>query len=46
MSSLIVEAFGVGAAYDLGGGAVVKGGVVKADWNKNTMFDLGVTMSF
>jgi outer membrane protein OmpU len=39
-------AYGVGASYDLGGGAVVKGGIVKADWNKNTMFDLGVTMSF
>lgn len=39
-------AYGIGASYDLGGGAVVKGGIVKADWNKNTMLDLGVTMSF
>ena len=45
-SAIDPAAYGVGASYDLGGGAVVKGGVVKADWNKNTMFDLGVTMSF
>lgn len=39
-------AYGIGASYDLGGGAKVVGGIVKADANKNTMFDLGVKMSF
>lgn len=37
--------YGLGASYDLGGGASVKGGVVKAD-GFDTAFDLGVTMSF
>ncbi|KAF0174610.1 MAG: porin [Rhodobacteraceae bacterium] len=39
-------AYGIGASYDLGGGASVVGGIVKADAIKNTMFDLGVKMSF
>ncbi len=41
-----VEAFGVGAAYDLGGGATVKGGIAKANDGSKAVFDLGVAMSF
>ena len=36
--------FGLGASYDLGGGASVAGGVVDADGN--TLADLGVNFSF
>lgn len=38
------EAFGIGAAYDLGGGAKVVGGLVS--YNDDTLADIGVTMSF
>jgi outer membrane protein OmpU len=38
------NSFGIGAAYDLGGGAKVVGGVV--DNGVDTVADLGVTMSF
>ena len=40
------DTFGLGAAYDLGGGAVLKGGVVDSDYLDDTIADLGVTMSF
>ncbi|NRP45845.1 Porin [Aliiroseovarius sp. xm-v-225] len=39
-----VEAFGVGVAYDLGGGAKIKGGI--AEVADVTVADLGITMSF
>ncbi|MBC2836149.1 porin [Paragemmobacter straminiformis] len=42
-------AVGLGASYDLGGGASVKGGVVNVDnefLGDNTAYDLGVTFSF
>lgn len=40
-------AFGLGAAYDLGGGATVKGGLVSIDSGDNeTIADVGITMSF
>lgn len=39
------EAFGIGAAYDLGGGASVKGGIVAED-GEDTVADIGVVMSF
>ena len=39
--------FGIGAAYDLGGGASIKGGFVDGDsLEKGSSFDLGITMSF
>ena len=41
-----VEAYGIGAAYDLGGGATVKGGYVKNKTAGTDGFDLGVTFSF
>jgi outer membrane protein OmpU len=41
------SAFGVGASYDLGGGASLVGGVAKKDDAANeTIFDVGVSMSF
>lgn len=41
-------AFGLGAAYDLGGGATVKGGLVNVDGggDSETVADVGITMSF
>jgi outer membrane protein OmpU len=50
---LEVDAYGIGASYDLGGGASVRGGVAKvktklgaADSVSDTAFDLGVAFSF
>ena len=40
-----LSAYGLGASYDLGGGASVVGGIAKKE-GLNTMFDLGVSMSF
>ena len=40
------EAFGIGASYDLGGGAAVKGGVVNLGIADETVADIGITMSF
>ena len=40
------EAFGLGASYDLGGGAAVKGGVVNLGVYDDTIADIGITMSF
>lgn len=41
-----VDSFGLGAAYDMGGGAVFKAGVVDSDALDDTVADLGITMSF
>lgn len=41
-----VDSFGLGAAYDMGGGAVFKAGVVDSDALEDTVADLGITMSF
>lgn len=38
------EVFGIGASYDLGGGAAVKGGIITD--GDDQAFDIGVTMSF
>ncbi|MDE0695787.1 MAG: porin [Boseongicola sp.] len=38
--------FGIGAAFDLGGGASIKGGFADGDSLNDPSFDLGVTMSF
>jgi outer membrane protein OmpU len=40
-----VGSYGVGASYDLGGGATVRGGIAKSEGAKST-FDLGLNMSF
>ena len=40
------EAYGVGASYDLGGGASVAGGVSKNQTTDVTRYDLGVNFSF
>jgi len=40
-----VGSYGVGASYDLGGGATVAGGMSKSEGSKAS-FDLGVSMSF
>jgi outer membrane protein OmpU len=38
--------YGIGASYDLGGGASVAGGIVDGDDLADPVFDLGVKMSF
>jgi len=38
--------YGIGASYDLGGGASVVGGIAKSEEMDNAAFDLGVKMSF
>ena len=40
------NAYGLGASYDLGGGASVVGGYVHDQTNDLDAFDLGVAMSF
>jgi outer membrane protein OmpU len=41
------DAYGIGASYDLGGGAVVRGGIMKVkDDGHPVSFDLGLNMSF
>ena len=40
-----VGSYGLGASYDLGGGATVRGGVAKTEGSKAS-FDLGLNMSF
>ena len=40
------DAFGIGAAYDLGGGASIKGGAVDIDGEDDARYDLGISMSF
>jgi outer membrane protein OmpU len=40
------EHIGLGAAYDLGGGASVKGGVVRSTGLSETFADIGIVMSF
>jgi len=43
---LNAEGYGIGASYDLGGGASVKGGYVKNESLGEDGFDFGVSMSF
>jgi outer membrane protein OmpU len=40
------DSFGIGVGYDLGGGAALKAGIVDSDWEDDTIFDAGITMSF
>ena len=41
-----VEGYGLGASYDLGGGASVVGGYAKNETDDESSYDLGVSMSF
>lgn len=41
-----INNYGIGASYDLGGGAKVVGGVVRDDAAANTMADIGLSFSF
>lgn len=40
------DSFGIGADYDLGGGAVLAGGIVDTDYLDDTVVDMGVKFSF
>jgi outer membrane protein OmpU len=53
LNKLDIDAIGLGVSYDLGGGAAVKGGIVKQEQTvyalptvDDTAFDLGLTFSF
>jgi outer membrane protein OmpU len=41
-----MDSFGVGADYDLGGGATLSGGIVDSDWLNDTVADMGVKFKF
>lgn len=40
------DSFGIGADYDLGGGAVLAGGIIDSDYLADTVVDMGVKFSF
>ena len=40
------DTFGIGADYDLGGGAILAGGIVDTDWAQDTVADIGVRFTF
>ena len=40
------DSFGIGADYDLGGGAVLAGGIIDTDYLDDTVADLGVKFKF
>ncbi len=41
-----MKSYGIGAEYDLGGGAVLAGGVIDNDYLDDTVADLGIKFSF
>ena len=41
-----VDSYGVGVAYDLGGGASIKAGYVDSDAEDDALYDFGISMSF
>lgn len=41
-----MDSFGIGADYDLGGGAVLAGGIIDSDYLDDTVVDMGVKFSF
>lgn len=41
-----MDSWGIGADYDLGGGAVLAGGIVDSDYLNDTVADLGVKFKF
>lgn len=40
------DSFGIGADYDLGGGAVLAGGIIDTDYMDDTVVDIGVKFKF
>lgn len=46
LSSKKYDSFGIGADYDLGGGAVLAGGIIDTDYMQDTVADLGVKFKF
>lgn len=40
------DSFGIGADYDLGGGAVLAGGIIDTDYLDDTVADFGIKFSF
>lgn len=40
------DSFGIGAEYDLGGGAVLAGGIIDTDYLDDTVADVGIKFSF
>lgn len=40
------DSFGIGAEYDLGGGAVLAGGIIDTDYLADTVADFGIKFSF
>lgn len=40
------DSFGIGAEYDLGGGATLAGGIIDSDYLEDTVADLGVKFKF
>lgn len=40
------DSFGIGASYDLGGGATLAGGIVDTDYLKDTVADFGIKFKF
>ncbi|HRM73102.1 MAG TPA: porin [Paracoccus sp. (in: a-proteobacteria)] len=40
------DSFGIGAEYDLGGGAVLAGGIIDTDYLNDTVADFGIKFSF
>ena len=40
------DAFGIGADYDLGGGAVLAGGIIDSDYLDDTVVDMGIKFKF
>ena len=41
-----MDSFGIGAEYDLGGGATLAGGIIDTDYLDDTVADLGVRFTF
>jgi outer membrane protein OmpU len=40
------DSFGIGADYDLGGGAVLAGGIIDTDYLNDTVLDMGIKFKF
>ncbi|TRW98610.1 porin [Paracoccus sp. M683] len=40
------DSFGIGASYDLGGGATLAGGIIDSDYNDDTVADMGIRFTF
>ena len=43
---IVLDSFGIGAEYDLGGGAVLAGGIVDTDYLNDTVVDAGIKFKF